>query len=97
MLKKVGKFFILSGDVAYVGIGATIMYVGSKILKLSFENLEADLKDWFSKRGTSVLPFIFTSVGDLWDIITRNQNYILQYSGPYILVIIQSMIAAHYI
>ena len=44
MLKKLEKFFICGGDVAFVGIGGTIIYYGVKICKWAFNELETDLK-----------------------------------------------------
>ena len=44
MLKKLDKFLCCIGDVAYVGIGATIIYCGVKISKWAFNELENEFK-----------------------------------------------------
>ena len=44
MLKKLKKFLYCIGDVAYVGIGATIIYCGVKISKWAFNELENEFK-----------------------------------------------------
>ena len=44
MLKGLKKFLYLTGDVGYVGIGATIIYCGAGIMKWAFDEMKTDLK-----------------------------------------------------
>lgn len=43
-MDKLRRFFYCVGDVAYVGLGGTIIYYGVKLSKWAFKEMETDLK-----------------------------------------------------
>ena len=90
-MDKLRKFFYCVGDVAYVGLGGTIIYYGVKISKWAFKEMETDLKRWNTRLTLRKLG-VFLFVGDLWDTITRNQIHTIPFLAIHINVIIRSMI-----